>query len=217
MSDAVDHPQPAAVASRLLALMLVGAPESPKRYLAMQWGALTLQIAFLMGVRHWIATPQLRLAAIALSLVVSVRWLGARRPPSLQLRRPPGKGALLSGHFRERRLALHEAVTPVSADLVDGVLTFRIHRDGMPETLSLRGDAFGRIPPAAMLALSNSVLAGDETALLSDARPLGLSIRERPRVIGVSSIEPRWLAPTLLAGSATLGLMAYLIHHFFLR
>jgi hypothetical protein len=211
-SPSVEHPP-----SRDILLSLIGAPESPKRYLAIQWSAMVLQSVLFVAARAWITSPLHRLVLILAIISISIHWLKNVRPPSLQLRRRGGKGLLLSGRFRERLLYMQDAVTPVSATLADGMLIFQVHRNGAIESLSLRGDAFGRIPPTAVISLWEAMRAGDDVGALFEARALRLTVRERRRTIGIVSIEPRWLAPTMLAGVFAICIATYLITHLQIR
>lgn len=198
---------------KALLLAAIGAPASTRKYLAIQWGSVVAQLVFFVAMSHWIASPPLRIALIIASVVVALKLLARFRPPSLQVQRRADKGVRVSGQFEQRYIPMHQAIALQSVAIEGNRLTFRAQ---VNDAFSLKGDAFAVIGTQALHDLTSAIIDGDADTFASIATANNLNLRQKPRAIAVSSVEPKWLHLALLAGSLGIFALFYVLRHSFL-
>lgn len=204
---------------KTLFMAAIGAPRSAKRYLAIQWGAVVAQLLFFVALNHWVASPPFRMALILASVVVSLKLLGRLSPPSLQLqlRAQSESGVRVSGRFEQRHIPLHKATAMKSVAAEGNRIVFHVQGENGNETVSLNGEAFAALGTRTLHDLASAMLDRDTDAFVSIAEANRLKLRRKPRAIGVSSVEPRWLHLALLIGSMAIIATFYTLRHYFLR
>lgn len=202
---------------KTLFMAAIGAPRSAKKYLAIQWGAVVAQLLFFVALNHWVASPPLRMALILASVVVSLKLLGRLSPPSLQLRAQSESGVRVSGRFEQRHIPLHKATAMTSVAAEGNRIVFHVQGENGNETVSLNGEAFAALGTRTLHDLASAILDRDTDAFASIAEANNLKLRRKPRAIGVSSVEPRWLHLALLIGSMAIIVAFYTLRHYFLR
>lgn len=204
---------------KTLFMAAIGAPRSAKKYLAIQWGAVVAQLLFFVALNHWVASPPLRMALILASVVVSLKLLGRLSPPSLQLqlRAQSKSGVRVSGRFEQRHIPLHKATAMTSVAAEGNRIVFHVQGENGNETVSLNGEAFAALGTRTLHDLASAMLDRDTDAFASIAEANNLKLRRKPREIGVSSVEPRWLHLALLIGSMAIIVAFYTLRHYFLR
>lgn len=216
MSDPVDPWTSPAVRSREVSVFATGALASPIRFVAVQWGILSLQLIVIAGSYLWIASVPLRLLLMLVVILAPLRWLSGFRPLSAQLRWQPGDRIRLSGKFRERYIPLTKAVVADAVSLHDDRLVFNVSGNGSgdpAETLSLDGRAFRRVSAGDLHALFVAVLAGDAAPLASIAKAKGLKVHERPASVAVPIMESGGMHLIAFAGTLAILVTAYLLRH----
>lgn len=216
MSDPVDPWKSPGARSREVSVFATGAPASPLRFVAVQWGILSLQLIVVAASYLWIASMPLRLLVMLVVMLAPLRWLSGFRPLSTQLRWQPGDRIRLSGKFRERYIPLTKAVAADAVSLHDDRLVFNVPGNGSgdpAETLSLDGRAFRRVSAVDLHALFLAVLAGDAGTLTSIARAKGLKVHERPASVAVPITEAGGMHLVAFAGTLAILITAYLLRH----
>lgn len=204
---------------KTLFMAAIGAPRSARKYLAIQWGAIVVQLLFFVALNQWVASPPLRLTLILASVIVALKLLGRLSPPSLQLqsRAQAGSGVLVSGRFEQRHIPLHKATALKSVAVEGNRIIFHMEGENEGETVSLNGEAFAALGTRTLHDLASAMLGRDTDAFVSIAEANSLKLRQKPRTIGVSSIEPKWLHLALLIGSMAIIATSYALRHYFVR
>ncbi len=217
MSPSTDSASLTSKQGKRLALAVIGAPRSAATYVAAHWSAVAAQVLFFATLSYWISSPLIRIAVILASLPIVLKILRPLQSPSVQVRRLPDRGVLVSGRFEQRAIPMHEAIALRSVAIEGNRLLFSIGNGGENDTISLNGDAFSAVDTRALHDMIKAIQDNNEDAFVSIATTNGLRLRLRPHTTAASSIEPKWLHHIMMIGSLSIIVAAYLLRHYFLQ